>query len=321
MKKIIIALKKTVRATQFFKEINQDGYRQLKALPMWRNFFGHESTHLESDIIRLYHVIEKGLCMPEFRPRFGSSMVRQLQDSLKRWDGEQTTQIESGWRVLEAYVARHSEMGIDISDILELPLGIPSSCLNQSEGGIRDFSRIDEADRAAFLRVFSSRSSMRHFDPTKIPSKEAIKEAVKVSLRTPSVCNRQTWRVHSYASEDAQKLLALQNVNRGFGQTIPHVLVVTSDLRLFTGTSERYQSWIDGGMFSMSLLLALHSGGLGAISLNWSVLNRQDKALRAAADIPDHERIIMLIGCGYPVENSKVPVSSRRSPEDILTCH
>ena len=259
--------------------------------------------------------------MPEFRPRFGSSMVRQLQDSLKRWDGEQTTQIESGWRVLEAYVARHSEMGIDISDILELPLGIPSSCLNQSEGGIRDFSRIDEADRAAFLRVFSSRSSMRHFDPTKIPSKEAIKEAVKVSLRTPSVCNRQTWRVHSYASEDAQKLLALQNVNRGFGQTIPHVLVVTSDLRLFTGTSERYQSWIDGGMFSMSLLLALHSGGLGAISLNWSVLNRQDKALRAAADIPDHERIIMLIGCGYPVENSKVPVSSRRSPEDILTCH
>lgn len=95
------------------------------------------------------------------------------------------------------------------------------------------------------------------------------------------------------------------------------VIIVTSDLRYFTGTVERYQSWIDGGMFSMLLLLALHAKGLGAVALNWSVTNERDSALHEAMSLPEYERVIMLIGCGYPSPDGLVPVSKRRSPEKI----
>jgi nitroreductase len=97
------------------------------------------------------------------------------------------------------------------------------------------------------------------------------------------------------------------------------VIIVTSDLRYFTGTAERYQGWIDGGMFSMLLLLALHAQGVGAVSLNWSVNNERDRELRNAVAIPEYERVIMLIGCGHPTPEALIPVSARRRADDVVS--
>jgi nitroreductase len=143
--------------------------------------------------------------------------------------------------------------------------------------------------------------------------------AVDLAMRSPSVCNRQTARIHVFTGEDAQRALSFQSGNRGFGHRIPMVIIVTSDLRYFTGTAERYQGWIDGGMFSMLLLLALHAQGLGAVSLNWSVNNERDRELRNAVAIPEYERVIMLIGCGFPSPDGLVPVSSRRLATDVAS--
>lgn len=96
------------------------------------------------------------------------------------------------------------------------------------------------------------------------------------------------------------------------------VLIPTSDMRYLTGTIERYQAWIDGGLFSMTLLLALHAEGLGAVSLNWCVQNQRDRQLHRASGIPEYERVMMLIGCGYPSSNALVPLSKRRPLEEIV---
>jgi nitroreductase len=310
---------------RFYSESFVDARRYLKAAKIVTGTHDHETEHLESDIIRRYHVIEKGLSMPEFRPRFGADMVRQLSRYLEQWEqiprekGACTNnQIEAAYAVLEAYRQRHSELGIDISDILgNEPSGVP--CQNgESKGGVMPLPEIAIDDGEAFSRVVHTRTSVRDFKINRIPEQTIIKKAVSLATRSPSVCNRQTWRVHIYEGNRAQEVLALQNGNRGFGQTIPMVLIPTSDMRYFTGSIERYQPWIDGGMFSMTLLLALHAEGLGAVSLNWSVDNARDEALRKTANIPDHERIMMLIGCGYPKEGAVVARSLRWPVEHFI---
>ena len=145
---------------------------------------------------------------------------------------------------------------------------------------------------------------------------------MRSAIRTPSVCNRQPWRVHAYYDrETIEKVLECQNGNRGFGQLIPCVLLVSVDLSCFEGSIERYQSWIDGGMFSMTLIYALHALSLGAVALNWSASAEQDIRLRNTVPFPDSERIIMLVGVGHPEVSYLAPVSQRRDVSEILFTH
>lgn len=307
------------RTVLHFCEWHQDAWRFFKASTVTGNHFGNDTEHLESDIIRLYHVVEKGLSMPEFRPRAGSDTVRQLHFSLSRWKGPDGPQIQSARAVLAAYHKKHEELGIEIEDVLAAD-AIPA-CGPEATGGVKPYQPQSGEDRETFLRVMKGRVSVRNFDSGRAPSPETLERAVAAAMSSPSVCNRQTWKAHCYKGSKAQELLALQNGNRGFGHTIPTIFVVTSDLRLFTGTTERYQAWIDGGMFAMSLLLGLHAEGLGAVALNWSVLNKRDRELRKAACIPEYERIIMLIGCGYPADAACVPISTRRAIGDVFITH
>jgi nitroreductase len=320
MKSLIKSLRSRFR---FYTECFLDSRRFLNSISQRKLGQDAAIARIESDIIRHYHVIEKGLSMPDFRPGFGKEMVRGLVRSMRAMEKHpcasscNPSQIAAARATLREYHERHATLGYDIADIL------PNTCRDLWEsaklgdGGSRPFTPVSPDDALSFERVVRSRASVRSMDPERIPSKESIREAIEIALRSPSVCNRQTARVHVFTGADAQRALSFQSGNRGFGHGIPMVIIVTSDLRYFTGTVERYQGWIDGGMFSMLLLLALHAKGLGAVSLNWSVSNERDIALRSAMSIPAYERVIMLIGCGHPASDGLVPVSARRSADQI----
>jgi len=99
---------------------------------------------------------------------------------------------------------------------------------------------------------------------------------------------------------------------------VPGLFVVTWDIRAFETALERNQGWIDGGLFSMTLLLALHGLGLGAVPLNWSRLNAATDELRERAALPEHENVVMLIAAGHPAEGYRVARSTRRPLSQIL---
>lgn len=324
-KTIHLYLSRKRAVVRFYQEAFLDARRYLRAAKAVTVNGKHRREHLESDIIRQYHVIEKGLSMPDFRPRFGANMVRKLARQLGEWQqlyGHKSNcannQIKVAHIVLNAYLRRHRELNVDISDILRESDVKAISDSDEGAGGAIPLPKVQPEDTEAFSRVVRTRTSVRDFRENRMPQRPLIEEAVSLAIRSPSVCNRQTWRVHIYEGKRAQEVLALQNGNRGFGHTIPMVIIPTSDMRYFTGSIERYQSWIDGGMFSMSLLLGLHAKGLGAVSLNWSVHNDRDAALREVAKIPDHERIMMLIGCGYAREGALVAHSPRRPIEEFI---
>lgn len=114
-------------------------------------------------------------------------------------------------------------------------------------------------------------------------------------------------------------LAALQNGNRGFGSLAPRLLIVSGEMQSFFGSSERNQIFIDGGLFSMSLLFGLHAMGLGACPLNWSVSFRQDRKLRRKFRIPESEAVIMIISLGYLPETLSVPKSVRYPLSGVMS--
>lgn len=284
----------------------------------------HQLPHLEAEIIKHYHVIEKGLTMADFRPRSGVDVLRRLIELIDLWEKESgplnSFHYLAAMAVIRSYNKKHENLGVNVSDL------IPERLLRFAEesdtvGGAKLPSAINPEVLACFDSIALSRHSVRNFDSVRIPSVSQIEDAVRVAISTPSVCNRQSWRVHFFTGKAAQSVLSRQNGNRGFGHLIPAVAVVTSDMRVFAGGPERYQAWIEGGLFSMTFMLALHSRGLASIALNWSRLNRDDKALRRTANIPDFERIIMLIGIGYAVNTLEVACSPRPGPERFTIWH
>lgn len=271
--------------------------------------------------------------MPNFRERFASPRIRGLLRFMQRFldgGGERTNQhFESALSCLIAYRERHLSMGVDIDDVVSASeVAKFSSAEKDGEGlapgGVRQMVCRDlfESKDAPFGAFVRSRVSSRHFDPDKGVEPGLIDEAVRLAICSPSVCNRQGWRVHCLTeTAEIKAALSHQNGNRGFGERIRCLLIVTADLTVFDGVIERYQYWIDGGMFSMTLLLSLHHAGLGTVPLNWSALPSTDRGLRKDIDFPESESVIMMIGVGHPVGECLVPISSRRGLDEVLIRH
>jgi nitroreductase len=182
---------------------------------------------------------------------------------------------------------------------------------------------IAPTDAIVLDEFITSRRSVRDFDETRQVDPAIVVEAVRLASHTPSVCNRQAARVHEYRGhENAARILAHQNGNAGFRDQVQNVLVVTVERGLFAGASERNQRWIDGGLFAMTLVWALHGLGVSSCMLNWSMTNDRSDALRAAAGIPSSEDVICMIAIGYPPDGGvRVARSPRRPVEQILTMH
>ena len=69
---------------------------------------------------------------------------------------------------------------------------------------------------------------------------------------------------------------------------------------------------------AMTLIYALHYQGLGTCCLNWSVEPQQDHRFKQAAQLPAHERIIMLLAVGNLLNRVCVAHSPRRPLSDLL---
>ena len=140
-----------------------------------------------------------------------------------------------------------------------------------------------------------------------------------MAQKTPSVCNRQSSKVYLFHNkDDVNKVLSYQNGCASFAKSVQAVYIVTSNLESFISTDERNQCWIDGGLFAMSLLYALHSLGIGSCCLNWCATKKSDDLLHSAAGISKSEVVIMLIACGNYPNDLRVARSVRRPLDEVL---
>lgn len=279
-----------------------------------------DEASLGALITKYYHMIEKGLALPAPRPGFGNQAVHDLSvlvDQAMR-DGvcvrETSLAIDAiaGWRAfnLDSGISSPAWADAILDDARRKGINVSGAPVKAGR------NKLDVGSH--HLDFIQSRSSIRNFSDASVPL-EVIERAVRAAQSAPCVCNRQAARIHLVAdSKRKQEVLRNQNGNRGFGDSVPIVAVVTIDLREFVEPSERYQGWIDGGMFAMNFLLGIHAQGYGACALNWSALPDQDKSLRKLRIIPEHENVVMMIAVGALKEAFLVARSERRSVDEVI---
>ena len=144
---------------------------------------------------------------------------------------------------------------------------------------------------------------------------------VRVAMRTPSVCNRQPTRVHIITdAELIKKAMPLQGGFRGYPMP-PALVLITGDNQTMMNQDERNECYTDGGLFGMSLLLALEEQQIAACPLNTMLPMKRDEATRELLHIPDSEFLVMYIAVGHFRDEVKTCKSQRFSADEIVTVH
>ncbi|MCK5266691.1 MAG: nitroreductase family protein [Spirochaetes bacterium] len=318
---VITFIKSVKNSYEVKKNFEYDKKRYLK-------YSGTNSVHtkkqLEARIIAHYHVLEKGLSMPETKLGFGQDVVIALIRLLKKYQsnfGEYSLQCKAGLASLKAYINFHHENNFLIVQVENEAEDLIKffSCESNFAGAKNIFKNdlIINANKS-FKKFAFSRRSIRNYTEEDV-ALDLIYEAIQIAQKSPSVCNRQSSKVYIvHGRKKIDEVLSLQNGNRGFGHLANKLLIVTSDLQSFEGVNERNQAYIDSGLFSMSLLYAFHYKQLGACALNWAVEKDRDIALRNILSIPDSEVVAMMILLGHVPEVVKVACSPRYNLEEVV---
>lgn len=300
-----------------FRTLNDYRYDWNRYIRWWHGVGDDQRWgQRQKALLKAYHGVEKGLSLRDRRPGFGQEKVKHLIRQIDEWEAAYglTDVAVEAVAALRAYQAFN-----DFNDV-NLPwldVWLKSKEESSIQAGTKPVSKKAILDSTAGTgeEFFNSRYSMRQFGPASVPMDD-IRKAVKLAQKTPSVCNRQGARVHCF--EQANDALQYQPGNRGFGHLASRALVVTANLQAFSGSGERNQAWVDGGMFAMSLLYTLHALGFGACPLAWSQRADADRRVRQALNIPDHEVIIMMIAVGTLPEKFDVAMSRRLELEQVL---
>ncbi|TVT78558.1 MAG: hypothetical protein FHP92_01520 [Denitromonas halophila] len=285
---------------------------------------------LKAKLLFYYHKIEKGLCMPGERRLFGVDVVPHVTGLLEAWESQGQSLGDPVYRgaldSLRAYRERIVNGGLD-------PDGKVAPCVDSflesrvvdSQEEISTPLRLNKQAiesvpmYGSFRALCEIRRSYRVFCDSPVENDELIR-AVEVAQLSPSACNRQPCSVRVIRDSLLKRdLLSLQNGNAGFGHLAAAVLVVTADARSFFGAIERNQPYVDGGLFSMSLLYGLQVQGLVSCCLNWCVTPDTDRKAHDLLEMSSAERIIMLIAVGRPVSDAIVPRSHRKALDSIVT--
>lgn len=283
----------------------------------------------EADLILNYHSLEKGMLFKKMKPGFAKYRILNLHKILKDQDiikNVHRSQIKVGYQVICKYYELHQAKNLDISDFYtETQYEFYKSVLQKNYddcfSGIYSWSKNDfyhDVQSKSFADFAKSRQSIRDFTGEKI-SHERIKNAIEIANTAPSVCNRQASNV--YLIEDKTKIdeiLKVQGGLTGYTDNVNQLLIVTNDRKFYYTVGERNQFYIDGGLYLMNLLYALHYLQIANCPANWGKTKKDENKLKPWIDIPESEKIICLIPIGEATESFNTTLSKRRPIEETL---
>lgn len=288
---------------------------------------------LSAELLFQYHKLEKGLVMPGASRLFGIEPAIATMNLMARWkeSGHDLNDniFMGALETLYAYELKIRDNQLDPQAIiipkvssflkeyvflgrkhvLTTPYMLPNEHFSHNQ--------VDAFD--AFQTLAEARRSVRNFVSEAVVPRLVIEKAINMAQLSPSACNRQPCNVYIATEQDKKnKILALQNGNKGFGHLAPHIAIITADERCFFDASERHEPYIDGGLFAMSFILALRAQGVGSCCLNWCVPPHVDLEAHRLFNLDPAHRIIMLIAFGYAPEGCMVPRSPRRDVSEVL---
>jgi nitroreductase len=302
-------------------------YDQARILK-FSGIFSNESREKElAKIIATYHVVEKGLTMPNRRFVFGVAILRDLMKLINSFVsryGKDEPQVIHAIGVIKAYYELHLNNGIEnvdgdpdffskINEFLDKWPMVPAA--NQIHTNSESYF---SARMSSFPEFSASRKTLRHYSDKDLPI-ERIRSAVQLALNTPSACNRQHCKVYCITQQDKiNQVLEIQKGSRGFGHLANKLVVVTSNLEDVLWIGERNDAFVNGGLFLMNLCYALHWEKVAHCILNWSRTPAEDMALRKLIPLKDSETVIALLTCGEVPDEFEIASSPRKNIDNVF---
>ncbi|WP_210442901.1 nitroreductase family protein [Vibrio crassostreae] len=271
-------------------------------------------------LVRATHGLEKAFSLPKMKSTFGSENAKYLMSMMEHClkvsgDGEQ---LRDAAKVMANYLDYHAtQEGFEsLKNRFDTFLSEINIDLNKSSC-FKVYDPIVTFDIEAYTNFILSRHSIRNFKEQIIPINR-VYDILELARHTPSACNRQPWKVRLFQSmEDIEEVLTIQNGNRGFSSSIHNLILITGDLSNFS-SKERNQAYIDGGLYSMALINAIHAHGLASCALNMSYQSTEERKMRSVLKLQGNEVPIMMLAFGYPSDGANYCSSTKRSVKDIL---
>ena len=282
------------------------------------------SGSIEGKIIKKAHSLEKRLSFANCDASFGREKAYDLLVLLEKHVSNKEiskTMICWAYNILCIFAEECMKLQekTEFLDRLKKLAPFISKEISTTIAGVVEYSKQELLlDRESSFEKFSlTRHSIRNFSG-KIDN-VYIRKAVSLALRCPSTCNLQPCRAYLIQNEkDLEIIIDLQRGNRGFSDEIPQLIIITADLSLYGGFRERNQCFVDGGIFALSLSYALHHLGFASCILNWASAGKEDILAAHVLGIPKNERIVAMMAIGEMPEKIVVPVSRRRTADEVL---
>ncbi len=262
------------------------------------------------------HALEKGMSIGHVKIGFGKPKALSLLNDLQKYIDKNGSRdfVNDSCCVISKYIDYNKGLGADMDEVQNaFKAFITRNNITLNEyGGILNLNHenIRKLNEGNFALFSQSRYSVRDFSDAPLDY-NLIFKAVKLCERTPSACNRQPWKIHVYTDRALkEELFKLQRGCNGFYDKMQCAILICVDLHSY-GFPELNLPYVDGGIYAMNLLYALHYYDVAAIPLTLGLKNAQIKAIKKQLNLPSNEVPILLIGAGTYKEEFKVAESHR----------
>ena len=281
------------------------------SLEMWGG-----QTGAEVILLLLAHSLEKGLGIPSPRKKFGlgkaTALLNELEAYVVNGGNIYRYAFSESVGILDAYFKYTDN---DISEYTGRINALKKLRVEKYEAGIKKINNIQELYRQVNIeqvkKFICTRHSIRSYEQ-EIINEDLLNKILELASYAPSACNRQPVKVY-WASEIniINKISELIPGNTGFENEIPNWAIITTDRNMF-GAGETLQWYINGGIYLAYFVEALHAYHIGSCIFQIPATHKNTTELRRIMKIPKQEAIIAAVGFGYPKNENKVLVASRR---------
>ena len=315
-------LRKTVKKLKIRKEFNKD-YRNFSKYYIEAD---NMINHTEYELLLLVHSLEKGMSNEKLRP-FGEKKVLEIIDLLNKYKNYKPENYSTSYKMGIEILKEWKKIYDDNSWSKSIAYNSVSEFLGTSKVNTTDINvgtmpylkeTIEKYKNFNYLEAISTRHSVRKFQTKKIEEKD-LKYCLEAAMLTPSACNRQMCKI--YYIENEEKAKVLSNIIMGlsgFEKETVNFFVITYDLTAFSFYGERNQGNINAGLFAMNFVNAMHFKGIGSCFLQWGNTSKEEEHIKKCLNIPDNEKIAIVIGAGYYVESNRIPKSQRKKVEEVF---
>lgn len=276
---------------------------------------------MQCDLAIRMHALEKGMSIGDVRVGFGKPKTLSLLVDLQKYADKKGDQnfINNCCNVISKYIEYNLELGADMDDIREVfdMFCKRNEIVLNTHGGILNLkhSELCEQSHDDFAIFSQKRYSIRDFSDTLLDY-DLVFKAIKLCERTPSACNRQPWKIHVYTDKFLREMIfKLQLGCNGFYDKMQCAILICGDLHSY-GFPELHLPYVDGGIYAMNLLYALHYYDVASIPLTLGLKSDKIGGIKKCLNIPSNEVPILLIGVGTYKDEFKVAESYRHSYND-----